>query len=182
MKEELITQLTETDYVQVGKLEAIRIKPLRESNGYLHDVQVDILRRIPRYDFLDEEHGGVLDDIFTWTITGKWDDVLNPEKEVLMTHGFIRDANSLLGACYLRDYTGRRFSISCDPRWDFMRALNAIQHRPRYNCLYRYQNGAWEILEWREVSKNTSPGNIWRVKTGEEICDSYLQKGEWKRL
>lgn len=188
MREDLVQQLTETDYIQIGDLDFIRIKPLLHTNGRLDDVEIEVARTVPRYlPPVDSPLGNVLNDRFYWSIRGRWDDILGGG-DVLISHGFTRDSNSILGASYLRDcpfgpeYGGRRFSTPCDPEWDFVVILSWLKHRPRYNCLYRFSNQHWSILEWSEEKHHVEPGNIWYAEDGSDVVETHSFKGQWKRL
>lgn len=184
MNEELVTALDEADYIQIGKLEAIYVKPKTCVNNCCDDVEIQVVRAIPNYpeNMIPNELKKACTTYLRWIVKGRWDNLL-AGGEALLSKCFARDSNSVLGASYLVNIPdGRKYSVSLKKDWDITVQLNQLPKLLRADLWYRFYQGHWSTLAWIEQSYSYSPGNIWNADDKVIIEEKYTRIGRWLPL
>ena len=185
MNERLVKTLDEMEYAQVGTLEAIYVKPHRPIEEYLDDVDIQVVRAIPRWSQATIPRGleKACTDYFRWFIKANWKKLLQG-RDVLLSKGFARDSNSVLGACHLVDLPlpGRKYSMAMLDSWDITKELRRLPEQLNSDSLYRFKDGEWSVLTFAFNHTKLAPGNMWDVKTGVDIEETTVRTGRWMTL
>lgn len=180
MTEEIVEKLTEQDYCQLGKLEAIYFTSLAPENQYCDDFSAVIVRSIPRYEPpIDGTLGRILEDRFYWKVSGRFKNLISGG-EVTITHGFKRQASAYSQQCCLEDtigISGRKFVTKCDIEWDFVNAIICISPKTGYN--YRYVDEHWEVFQ-KSATATQRNGDFWSVPKGKDFTEVATRVGHWE--
>lgn len=182
MREDLVEHLTEQDYCQFGRLEAIYFTALDPENQYCDDFSAVIVRSIPRYEPpIEGPLGKALEDKFYWRVSGRLKNLISG-REITITHGFQRMATAYDQQSCIEDtigISGRRFVTECDIMWDFVSVIARIRPIIGYN--YRYIDEHWEVFQ-RKATAIQRNGHFWDAPKGEEFTEVITKVGHWEDL
>lgn len=182
MNPSIVEKLTERDYCQLGKLEAIYFTALDPENQYCDNFSAVIVRSIPRYEPpIEGPLGKATEDRFYWRVSGRLENLING-REVTITHGFQRMATAYDQQCCIEDtigISGRRFATECNIEWDFVNAISRIKPKTGYN--YRYIGEHWEVFLRRAAAIQRN-GHFWDAPKGEDFTEVITRIGHWEDL